>query len=347
MPSISRPRPTPRALALDNLRTFAAVARTLSFRASADELHLTQSAVSRRVQALEVDLGLPLFARDTRKVELTGAGEALLRATTQALERIDQTVARLRAERARRHVSVTTFGTFATSWLLPRLAGFQDAHPDIDIRIVANDKLADLDDPEIDVALRYLLGDGAPPGGERMFGEVVTPVASPMLMAMARAGHAPALASVADLANHTLLDQDESHGPNHHVIWRHWLAAQGQPDLEPRRRITLNYGHQGTQAAAAGQGVAIARLGVMHDILERGELVEPFGPKRRLRVPGTYWILPLPGAVLRPDLRLFLAWLREQAAITRAALGEGADGAMHAAHHRRAPTSPRRKARRT
>jgi LysR family glycine cleavage system transcriptional activator len=181
-----------------------------------------------------------------------------------------------------------------------------------------------------------------------MFGEVVTPVASPMALTMARAGSLPRLTSIADLAHHTLLDQDEAEPINRHVVWRCWLAAQGHPDLEPRRRITLNYGHQGTQAAAAGQGITIARLGLVHDVLERGELVEPFGARRRLRVPGTYWMLPLPGAVLRPELRLFLDWLRAQAAITRAAIGDdGAEAAAmplaHRQHARKARSpAPRR-----
>ncbi len=327
MPSISNrrsgaARSSARPLALDNLRTFAAVARTLSFRAAADELHLTQSAVSRRVQALEDDLGLALFVRDTRKVEPTHAGEALLQAVTPALDRIDRTVVRLRADQSRRHVSVTTFGTFATLWLLPRLEDFQRSHADIDIRILANDKLTALDDPDVDVALRYAVHMRPPAHAERMFGEVVTPVASPMLVSMSRAGRAAALSSVADIARHTLLDQEEEHPVNHYVTWRHWLRARGEADIAPRRRITFNYGHQSVQSAMAGQGLAIGRVGLIHDTLARGELVELFGPKARVAVPASYWMVPMLSAVLRPELSLFLAWLREQAAATRKAIGE-------------------------
>jgi LysR family transcriptional regulator, glycine cleavage system transcriptional activator len=327
MPSISAralatPRPAARPLALENLRTFAAVARTLSFRAAADELHLTQSAISRRVQALEDDLGLALFARDTRKVEPTHAGEALLQAVTPALDRIDRTVARLRADQSRRHVSVSTFGTFATLWLLPRLEDFQRTHPDIDIRIEASDKLAALDDPDLDVALRYAVHAPVPPHAERMFGEVITPVASPMLVSMARAGRAPALATVADLARHAFFDQDEEHPGSRCSTWRYWLRTQGEADIAPRRRVTVNYGHQGIQAAMAGQGLAIGRLGLIHDTLARGELVEVFGPKARAAVPAAYWMVPMLNAVLRPELARFLAWVREQAAATRKAIGE-------------------------
>ncbi len=332
-----------RPLALDNLRTFATVARTLSFRAAADELHLTQSAVSRRVQALEDDLGLPLFARDTRKVEPTLAGEALLQAVTPALDRIDRTVARLRADQSRRHVSVTTFGTFATLWLLPRLEDFQRAHPDIDIRIEASDKLTDMHDPELDVALRYAVFAPVPAHAERMFGEVIAPVASPMLVAAARAGRTSALASTADLARHTFFDQDEEHPGSRCSTWRYWLHAQGQADVAPRRRVTVNYGHQGIQAAMAGQGLAIGRLGLIHDTLARGELVEVFGPKARVAVPAAYWMVPMLNAVLRPELARFLAWVRDQAAATRQAIGEADEArpAPAATRKRRPADAPR------
>ncbi len=314
---------TPRPLALDNLRTFACVAQHLSFSAAADALHLTQSAVSRRIQALEEAVGVALFVRDTRTVELTQAGELMRQAVLPALERIDRTVARLRNDQLRRHVSVTTFSTFATQWLLPRLSSFQEANPDIDIRIVADDKMLDLDDPQIDVALRYLVDATPPAHAERMFGEVVSPVASPMLMALIKAGRAPKLKALRDLAGHALLDQDLSHPGNRCVTWSYFLRARDEAEVEPRRRVVINYGHQIIQAAMAGQGVAMGRAALIHPNVERGELVEVFGPASRLVVPASYWIVPLPSAVLRPELRAFLTWLREQAAITRHALGEG------------------------
>lgn len=318
-----KPRPpSARPLALDNLRSFAAVARSLSFRGAADELHITQSAISRRIQSIEDELGLALFVRDTRKVELTLAGEALLQATTQALDRIDRTVTRLRSDHARRHVSVTTFGTFATLWLLPRLAGFQERHADIDIRIAASDKLVDNDDPDLDVALRMVVDSPVPPHAERMFGEVMTPVASPMLLSLAKAGRVPPITRVADLNRHALFEQDDSHPGSRYDSWSHWSLARGEAEITPRRRITVNYGHQGIQAAIAGQGLALGRLPLIHDAIERGELVEVFGKSARLAVPTSYWMIPMLGAVMRPESKVFLDWLREQARLTRAAIGE-------------------------
>ena len=309
-----------RALSLDGLRAFEAVARRLSFSAAADELFVTQSAISRQIKALEAEVGAALFLRGTRKVEITGAGELLREAVLPALDGLDRAVRQIRVSQGRRHVNLSTFASFATLWLLPRLAGFQQQHPDIDLRISATDQLADLDDPELDVALRYDFEAHVPALAERMFGERLTPVASPWLMQQARSGQAPPLASPADLAGHALLEEDDVRPSAASLSWRRWLQVQGQAGLEPRRWIYLNYTHQQVQGALAGQGLALARLALVHDALSRGELIEPFGPAGRIDGPAAYWLLPLPGARLRPELRAFIAWARGEAALTRAAL---------------------------
>lgn len=320
-----------RPLSLDGLRAFEAVARRLSFSAAADELYLTQSAVSRQIKSLELELGAPLFIRGTRKVELTAAGQTLLQAVLPALERLDRAVRQIRVAQGRRHVHVTTFASFATLWLLPRLAGFQQQHPDIDIRISATDTLVDMDDPELDLALRYELAQNVPAHAERMFDEQLSPVVSPGLLWQAQSGHLPPLRDAADLAGHALLEEDDHRPSAAWLSWRHWLQHHGQAGLQPRRWIYLNYTHQQVQGALAGQGVALARLPMVHDALVRGELVEPFGPTGRLPGGGTYWLLPLPGARLRPELQAFIAWVRMQAAQTRAAIaGARADTPMDA-----------------
>ncbi len=311
-----------RPLPLDSLRTFEAVARRLSFSGAAAELFVTQSAVSRQIKTLETELGTPLFNRGTRKVELTAAGEQLRHALLPALDGIDRAVRQIRVTQGRRGVSLSTFASFASLWLLPRLPSFQQQHPDIDIRITATDALADLDDPELDLALRYDYAANVPADAESMFGEVLTPVASPWLMQRAASGQAPPLRGPADLVAHALLEDDFHRPSTDFLSWRRWLAARGLAGLEPRRWIYLNYTHQQVQGALAGQGVALARLALVHDALTRGELVEPFGPAGRLDAPNAYWLLPLPGARLTGELRAFIAWVRGEAAITRAALGD-------------------------
>ena len=173
-----------RPLDIGPLRTFLTVAERLSFSEAGRDLNLTQSAVSRQIRALEDEVGTPLFTRGTRHVALTASGAALRLAAQASVARIDESVQRLRSAHTRRHVSVTTFASFASLWLLPRLPAFQAAHPDIDIRISATDALLPLDDPEIDVALRCCRAADAPPQAERLFGEAYTPVASPRLAEM-------------------------------------------------------------------------------------------------------------------------------------------------------------------
>lgn len=303
-----------RALPVGTLRAFEAVARQLSFRAAADELHITQPAVSRQIRGLEDELGAPLFARGTRHVELTGAGTTLLRAVAPLLDRLDATVRQIRASAGREPVSVTTFASFASLWLIPRLHGFQATHPDIDIRISASDVLADADDPEIDLALRYAHPDQVPPHARPMFGEVLTPVCAPAL-----AGRT--LRTPADLRGHTLLEEDDPRPSAEYLSWRHWLGLHAPAGLEPKRWIYLNFTYQQIQAALAGQGIALARLSLVYESLARGELVEPFGPARRVTSPFAYWLIRWPARRERPALDAFEQWVLLQAADTRAAIG--------------------------
>jgi LysR family glycine cleavage system transcriptional activator len=303
-----------RPLAIGPLRAFEAVARRASFRAAADELHLTQPAISRQIASLEAEIGVQLFVRGTRKVELTGVGATLLRTVEPLLAQLDQTVRQLRHAHRRQPVSLTTFASFASLWLLPRLQAFQAGQPDIDIRIQANDKLADLDDPELDLAIRYCRPEDAPPGSTPLFGEVLSPVASPALLARQR------LRAPADLARHTLLEEDDSRPSTDFLSWQRWLREKAPPRTEPRGWIYLTYTYQQTQAALAGQGVALARLALVGEALARGELVEPFGPAGRTGSPFGYWLVRWPARRERPALAAFESWLIEAAAATRATL---------------------------
>jgi LysR family transcriptional regulator, glycine cleavage system transcriptional activator len=310
--------PRQRPLAIGPLRAFEAVARRLSFRAAAEELHLTQPAISRQIRSLEDEVGAPLFNRGTRHVALTGAGATLLRTAAPLLQQLDSTVQQLRRQRHRQPVGLTTFASLASLWLLPRLHGFQQQHPGIDIRVSASDRLAELDDPELDLALRYGHPDGIPPDSTRLFSELLTPVASPALLARApiRRG--------ADLARHVLLELDDQRPSAQYLSWRHWLHQHAPTVAEPRSWIYLNYAHQQVQAALAGQGVALARVALITESLARGELVEPLGPAGRLHSPFAYWLVRWPAREERPALAAFEAWLLEQAAATREALGEAA-----------------------
>ncbi|UUX96471.1 LysR family transcriptional regulator [Aquabacterium sp. J223] len=311
-----------RPLAIGPLRAFEAVARLSSFRAAGDELFLTQSAISRQIRALEDELGAPLFNRGTRHVELTAAGHTLLRALAPLLARLDGTVRQIRSARARQRVSLSTLASFASLWLLPRLQDFQRRHLDIDIRISASDNLVDLDDAELDLVIRHCRDGTAPAGARKLFGEVVTPAIGTALQALAARGEAPPLLQPDDLAGHTLLEEDDHHPASAFLSWRHWLQQHGLPGLEPARWLYLNFTYQQVQAALAGQGVTLARVGLVADALQRGELVEPFGPGMRVPVPWAYWVAPTTEGAHRPEVQRFVDWVCEQAAQTRLATGE-------------------------
>jgi LysR family glycine cleavage system transcriptional activator len=149
-------------------------------------------------------------------------------------------------------------------------------------------------------------------------------VCSAGLLERARNGQAPPLRRPADLAQHTLLEEDDQRPSAEYLSWRYWLREQGQPQLQPLRWIYLNFTYQQIQAAMAGQGIALARIALVSESLARGELVEPFGPERRIHSPFTYWAIPGPGSghADRPELKQFFDWVVEQAVLSRAALGE-------------------------
>ena len=314
--------PFRRALSLGNLRAFEAVARRLSFSAAAAELFVTQSAVSRQIKGLEDELGAPLFVRGTRHVEMTQSGQSLLRAVEAGLPKIDAAVRQIRQTRSRKRVSVTTFASFGSLWLLPRIEAFQRDHPDIDIRVSASDTIADLDDPELDLALRYCSPAQAPTGAVRLFGEVLTPVVSRSLAEQIRRKQAPPLARPADLAQHTLAEEDDTKTSTEYLSWRRWLTLHGQPALQPRRWLYLNFTYQQVQAALAGHGVALARVALVYEALQRGELVEPFGAGGRIDSPYLYWLVVAPASRPRPEVIEFCDWVVEHAQLTRLAIGE-------------------------
>lgn len=307
-----------RPISVGYLRAFEAVARHLNFRAASEDLSLTQSAVSRQIQALEQEVGIPLFLRHTRAVELTSAGALLLRTVLPALEQMDSAVRQIRRSAGRKSVAISTWASFASMWLIPRLEAFQSEHPDIDIRIDATDVSVDLDTTDVDLALRYTTPANAPAGAIRLFGEQLTPVASPWLL---KSGHA--LQQGQDLAHFALIEASDAHRTQHMewLSWRRWLEAHHFEKLEPKRWLYFNYAHQIAQAALTGQGVALTRMPLVADSLASGDLVEIL-PGMRLESPLAYWLIVGPRSAVRPEIKAFCDWLTAQAALTRRAIGE-------------------------
>ncbi|WP_218510246.1 LysR substrate-binding domain-containing protein [Variovorax sp. dw_308] len=309
-----------RPISAGHLRAFEAVARHLNFRAAAEEMALTQSAVSRQIQSLEEEVGVGLFLRHTRAVELTSAGAQLLLAVQQSLPRIDGAVRQIRQSAGRKSVSLTTFASFASMWLIPRLEAFQRDNPDIDIRIDASDVAMDLEMADVDIALRYGPASHMPPGAVRLFGETLTPVASPWLIKSS-----PPIRKPADIVSFTLIEAGDAHRSHlEWLTWRRWFETAGLTREQPPRWLYFNYAYQMVQAALTGQGLVLARSSLIAESLANGDLVEVL-PQHRMDSPMAYWLLVGPRSAQRPEIKAFRDWLQAQAAVTRETIGEVPD----------------------
>ncbi|MGD9952471.1 MAG: transcriptional regulator GcvA [Burkholderiales bacterium] len=293
---------------LDLLRGFEAAARLLSFTRAGEELHLTQSAVSRQIQELEGQLGVPLFERRHRALALTDAGQQLYPAAAQVLATMRAATDRLRALAGRRGLAVTTTHSFAALWLIPRLASFTRAHPGVDVRIAADIRVQDLERDGLDVAIRHGPASLAGPNAARLFGERVFPVCSPKLLKDARRP----LKAPADLRHHVLLQYDDPDARHPWLHWRTWLEVERLTDLKPAGRLSFSGYEQIIGAAIAGHGVALGRIPLLKDALAAGELVAPF--ERTADPARAYYAVVSPNAQGRPEVAEFVEWLKREAA---------------------------------
>jgi DNA-binding transcriptional LysR family regulator len=295
--------------ALDLLRSFEAAARHLSFTLAAGELFLTQSAVSRQIQQLEASLGVSLFERRHRSLALTGEGRIMQRAVTDCLERLRDATTRVRASSAPRHVAITCTPGFASLWLIPRLARFTEQHPAVDVRISATLQVLELDRQQVDLAVRFVPtrdGVGAP-----LFEESVLPVCSPKLVTNRR----NPLKKPADLANHTLLAMDMTHGEALTVDWEPWMRVMGLTELRMKNTVRFTQYADTIAAAIEGQGVAIGRLPLLAELLRDKRLVAPFGGGAASQR-GHYIVFGESGR-RNPDAQAFATWLRAEAESAR------------------------------
>jgi DNA-binding transcriptional LysR family regulator len=296
------------------LPVFESSARTLSFTLAGAELSLTQSAVSRQIQALEENLGVRLFERRTRALALTDAGAELLRLAQDVLGRVDATTRRLRGDARARTVTLTTMPSFAALWLIPRLSGFTRAHPDVDVRISANVDLVNLERANVDVAVRYCPPQMAP-GAQSLFGDSVIPMCSPQLL---RDRSRP-LARPADLKHHVLLHLDEA-GANW-LDWNLWLRAVGVEGLRPAGALRFNQYDQVIHAAMNGQGIALGRQPLLGRLLREKKLVAPFPEK--IVSSRSYFVMASREGEARSEVQAFIRWLVAEAAADADAQARG------------------------
>jgi DNA-binding transcriptional LysR family regulator len=301
-PNPNRPLPP-----LDVLRGFEAAARHLSFTKAGAELFLTQSAVSRQIQALEEFVGVTLFERRHKALALTDAGQQYYRVVAAALDQVREATRRLREQKSGHVLTVTTTVSFASIWLVPRLARFRKEHPGVDVRITATQEVVDMDREGIDLAIRDCALDNVPPGAVHLVGEHLVAVCSPAYAKEARAARKP-LAMPEDLRRHVLLYMHDPQGRWPWLTWAAWLEARGIPDLVPEGSLTFDQYDQVMQAALHGHGVALGRLTLAKQYLPDRRLVALFGGAQSVR--RAFHAVYSRSAHARPEVAKFVEWLR-------------------------------------
>ncbi|WP_434592870.1 LysR family transcriptional regulator [Pseudomonas sp. R4-83] len=289
------------SLPLTALRAFESASRLLSFKAAAEELCVTPTAISHQVRALEDWLGVALFERLPRQVRLTEGGERLFRSLHGALLEVAQCVDTLRPQRSGSSLTLSTTAAFAALWLVPRLGRFYAQHPDINVRLDTHCEVIDLhQDASVDLVLRYSLDDYPNLYGLCLFDESFGVYGSPEQVALA-ARRTPTLISV-----HWYNSKLYAHG------WQAWCAKSGENWLSPTPAIReYDEEHYALQAAIAGQGLVLASNILVSQSIASGVLVPYRG---EVQVDGAgYSALCVPGRERHPPVRAFFAWLREEA----------------------------------
>lgn len=274
------------------LRAFESVARLGSASRAAEELLITQSAVSHHLRRLEQDLGVVLFVRQARGMDLTEVGRDYFETVRAAFGLIAEGTAKARAQGAGAILHVSLLPSFAAHWLAPRLGRLREAHPDIDLRLDPTKARADFAQGGIDLALRY--GDGSWPGmtADLFMSERLTPVAAPALV-------------TASMDQPLLITKEA-------FDWRLWGRETGF-DLAARAHVQLTDYNIVLQAALNGEGLAMGRLRLIGDFLARGALVAPFDRVVESEQVA-YWVVRPEGRKLSSAAERFIAWLIAEAA---------------------------------
>jgi LysR family transcriptional regulator, glycine cleavage system transcriptional activator len=288
----------------NSLIAFEAAARHASFTRAAAEFGVTQAAISRQILIIENHLGVALFQRMHRAIALTPAGEQLFQAVTIGLGHIASTVDDLRRERDSADVTVSCSVTFASYWLMARIAKFRAQYPDVDIRLMASAKVRDLATTGIDLGIRY--GRGSWPGvtAQHLFGNEIFPVCAPAYLDR---GHG--IAKISDLQDATLLHLTQF--DRNWTTWETWFEEFGMTPPTLARGLSFDNYMILLHAAVRGEGVALCGGRLAEDLIARGELVRPINAA--LRSEFSFYLISPGERPLRPDAALFRDWLVDEA----------------------------------
>lgn len=292
---------------LNALRAFEAAARHESFKAAADEMAVTPAAIGHQIRTLEEHLGVPLFHRHNRAVEMTDAARLILPDLTRSFDLMVDALSTLDRDDGENVISVSTVPSFAVKWLIPRLERFNRAHPELDVRISASMEMVDFARDGIDCAIRF--GSGMYPDLKswKILDDTVLPAASPALLASVGG-----IASPAELARLPLIHDDSLRYDPMTPDWRAWLTAVGAEDTVDWKRGThFSLADHAVQAAIDGVGVVLTRRSLAAHDLASGRLVTPFGGEQPLSM--SYWFVCPPRNANRSRIAAFRDWILAEA----------------------------------
>lgn len=289
---------------LNALRAFEAAARHSSFVKAGDELFVTPAAISHQVKQLEKHIGMPLFHRQHRGLELSDAGQQLLPELTRGFGHMERGVGALTAEGISGKLTIRVLPSFASLWLLPRLSRFIESHPEIQVSISARQQRPEIIGKDADIGIFY--GMGKYPGlhTQLLMQEDVFPVCSPGLL-----NKAP-LRRFSDLENHTLLHDIDTNDDEPAQTWRRWLRDANLHNVDAERGVKFSNSVLLTEAAAYGQGVALGRTALVKEYLESGRLVRPL--KDTKPADYAYHVVTTEGNAKKPRIQAFINWLEDE-----------------------------------
>ncbi|EMD1678898.1 transcriptional regulator GcvA [Klebsiella variicola] len=286
---------------LQTLRAFEATARLSSMTLAAAELHVTHGAISRQIRKLEEHLGLKLFFRLTRQIILTQEGAQYHRTVTRLLSELTIESERLRGRNPAKSIRVSTTVSFASKWLAPRLSRFRQRYPGFDIQLDVTDSNVDLNDGQVDAAIRYGLGHYRDASYERIFDETVTSVCSPGFLKEHNG-----LTEIKELSNCILL-----HEYRMLANWEAWFEMAGEKNFCCHHGPLWTLGSMATEAAIRGEGVALGRSVLIADDVAAGRLVVPF-PQYKLKAERGYDLVYRSDNQDSLKIRMLRQWLSEE-----------------------------------
>lgn len=287
---------------LEGLRYFEAAARQLNFTRAARDLCLTQSAVSQKIQSLEEYLGYPLFYRLPRGLRLTSNGERLYASVVQAFNILNDTLHQIGEESEAGALKLRIMPSFASKWLVPRLASFSERYPHIDLQIDADLTMPDFKNDDVDLAVTPFWVDNRRLSQQHLFDDLIYPVASPSLRARCQ------LQRYQDLEQVQLL-HDSMPQAAYSTNWDAFLAGLGYFDLAVGRGSSYSRADMVLQAACAGQGVALGRHSLCAGDLADGLLCRPFPDVVQ---DGRVWLTCPKEYLERPRVRAFAGWIQDE-----------------------------------